>query len=57
MLHSEPLTAYAVFVMEEYMIIIFLIIGYFIGLISAVMQVIYMEKRYSKKLEDIMKTR
>ena len=43
--------------MEKYMTFIFLFIGYFIGLISAVIQVIHMEKKDNKKFEDIMKTR
>lgn len=35
-------------------IIISLIIGYFIGLISCLSQVLFMEKKYDKKLKEIL---
>lgn len=35
--------------------IIFLVIGYFIGMISCLLQVIRMESRENKKFEEIMK--
>lgn len=35
-------------------IIISLLIGYFIGMISCVSQVLIMEKKYNKKLEEIL---
>lgn len=38
-------------------IVIGIIIGYFIGLVSAMLQIIYIEKRDNKKFEDIMKNR
>ena len=34
-----------------------IVIGYFIGLVSAMLQIIYIEKKDNKKFEDIMKTR
>lgn len=35
-------------------IIISLLIGYFIGMISCLLKVFYMEKKYSKKIKDIL---
>lgn len=35
-------------------ILISLLIGYFIGEISCLLQVFYMEKKYSKKIKEIL---
>lgn len=35
--------------------IVFLVIGYFIGMISCLLQVIRMENRENKRFEEIMK--
>lgn len=35
--------------------IVFLVIGYFIGMISCLLQVIKMENRENKRFEEIMK--
>ncbi len=35
-------------------IIISLLIGYFIGMISCIMQVMYMEKRENKNIKEIL---
>lgn len=38
-------------------IIICLLLGYFIGLISTLLQVIRMENKYNKKFKDIMENK
>ncbi len=35
-------------------IIISILIGYFIGMISCIMQVMYMEKKENKKIKEIL---
>ncbi len=35
--------------------IIFLVIGYFIGMASAIIQIVQMENKHNKKFETIMK--
>ncbi len=37
--------------------IIFLAIGYFIGMASAVIQIVKMENKHNKRFETIMKTK